>query len=398
MLFDYFKRKHQQNLPDHLNHILKEYQKSRWIDPAFKNKICYAPYTAMNFDQTGNITVCCYNRNKILGHYPGQTIAEAWNNTNRADIMASLEKYDFSCGCDFCLDSIETGAISSALLNYYDEFHKDINKDGSPSVFTFEINNICNLECIMCGGNWSSAIRQNREGIPALKSPYDDAFVKQVRDYIPSLKTMNFLGGEPFLIPLYFHIWEDIAEINKEIRVNITSNGTILNEKAKYVIHNLLNCRISLSIDSLDPKNYEYIRKNASFNILMQNIEWLLEEKKLVSLSVCPMIQNWHDIPDIIRFCENNNLDIYFNYVFQALGENIIGIHTNGIKTFIGNSDDSLFKPRPLPELIPEFSLNNAPVELLNKIVTYYDKFEFDKKYQLQFDHLKNYIRLQMKH
>ena len=45
--------------------ILAEYKAIR----VTKNTsiFCHAPFTSMNFEQNGNVTVCCYNRKYVLG-------------------------------------------------------------------------------------------------------------------------------------------------------------------------------------------------------------------------------------------------------------------------------------------------------------------------------------------
>ena len=68
----------------------------------------------------------------------------------------------------------------------------------------------------MCGGKWSSAIRKNREGLPPLKNHYDKDFVKQIREFLPFLREARFIGGEPFLINLYYDIWEAITESSQQ--------------------------------------------------------------------------------------------------------------------------------------------------------------------------------------
>src|SRR6185295_19977224 len=73
-----------------------------------------------------------------------------------------------------------------------------------PKLMEFEISNVCNLECTMCTGFFSSSIRHNREHLPPIKTPYDDAFVRQLEPFVPHLKAARFLGGEPFLIRTYY--------------------------------------------------------------------------------------------------------------------------------------------------------------------------------------------------
>lgn len=354
---------------------------------------------SMNFDQTGNVTACCFNRTFVLGKYPEQSVAEIWAGKSAEALRRAMEENSFDLGCQQCEKMIGEGNEESVLIKHFDDYYEFLppqKKETSllrrifnfspqpelppPTVFEFEISNTCNLECIMCGGKWSSAIRANRERLPVIKSPYDENFVSQVRGFLPSLKRANFLGGEPFLISLYFDIWESIIAINPSVDVAITSNGTVINDRAKKIIDRLPKCRITLSIDSLQKSTWEKIRVNGNFETLRKNIDYLLGTGKLVSFSVCPMIQNRMEIPEIIAFCVDHNLDIFFNIVHEPLGGRVAGIHQS--------ANEELKHDTNRQHLIPETSLMFLSSKELNDLINYYQTFKFSGRPQVQFNSL----------
>jgi MoaA/NifB/PqqE/SkfB family radical SAM enzyme len=57
-----------------------------------------------------------------------------------------------------------------------------------------------------------------------------------------------------------------IARLNPGIEVSIQTNGTILNDEVKQAIERL-RATINISVDALDPANYERIRVNAKFEL-----------------------------------------------------------------------------------------------------------------------------------
>ncbi len=349
----------------------------------------------MNFDQTGNVTSCCFNRTHVLGNYPKQSLHEIWTGNKAAALRSAMKHNSFALGCQQCERMIDEGNEESVLIKHFDDYYAFLPEAPSkitqvknfllsrkssilpaPAVFEFELSNTCNLECIMCGGKWSSAIRNNREKLPVIKNPYDDNFVLQLKDFLPTLKRANFLGGEPFLISIYYNIWETIIEVNPAIDVAITSNGTLINDRAKNIIDKLPNCRITLSIDSLVAATWEKIRVNGKFETLKKNIDYLLNTGKLMSFSVCPIIQNRMEIPAIVSFCVKNNLDIYFNIVYEPLGGRLDGIHQ---------------KPGGMPsleKLIPETSLQFLPADELSELIAFYQTFSFPGRQQQQFKSL----------
>jgi MoaA/NifB/PqqE/SkfB family radical SAM enzyme len=177
---------------------------------------------------------------------------------------------------------------------------------------------------------------------------------------------------------LYYQLWEAIAEINPTVQLRVTTNGTVLNERIKNLFSVLPNARLLISLDSLTKEIYETIRVNASFPQVFANIQYWLSQKKVETILVCPMIPNWQEIPEILRFCENHRVGVYFNTVTGALGGRIAGIHQNVQK------DESF--------LIPEFSLYKAPRELLSEIINYYQGFTFSTGYQQQWQGLINLL------
>ncbi|MEJ5268527.1 MAG: radical SAM protein, partial [Bacteroidales bacterium] len=185
-------------------------------------------------------------------------------------------------------------------------------QSGYPSSMEFQLDNICNLECIMCSGEYSALIRKNREkGTPYI-SPYDENFVNQIKKYIPYLKQASFTGGEPFLIEIYYQIWNLIQILNPHLQIYVSTNGTILNDKIKKYLDKL-NFNFTISIDSLQKDNYEKIRRNASLEKTLENIDFFIRYAKTKNLNiniksvVTPF--NYKDIPEVLEFCNNNQIN-----------------------------------------------------------------------------------------
>lgn len=356
--------------------IINQFNASRKIKNP--STLCYAADISLNFEQTGHVTACCFNRSYVLGKWPEESIMDIWTGKKVKALRMALQNNSLALGCEQCRVMLHDGNFESALISQFDNYIPRVNgmvaeTSGEfymPTLFEFELSNTCNLECIMCGGKWSSAIRKNREKLPSLKSPYDDRFVGQVRECIPMLKRANFLGGEPFLISIYYDIWEDIVELNPSMEVAITSNGTTLNKRAKRIIEGLDNVKLTLSIDSLDKSTYEIIRRNADFDLVRENIDYLLQTGKLVSFSVCPMIQNRMEIPSIIEFCEHHGIDIFFNVVNGPLGGRLKSIHKDPSEK---QEDESL---------LPETSMRFLESSTLQETIDHYRSFRFKKHYQ----------------
>lgn len=331
---------------------------------------CLAPLTTINFDTLGTARVCCYNSTFTLGTYPDNTINELWNNKKRYQFIDQLKQKSFPTGCSRCKLQAATGNISNALFSNFDKY--DNNVSDYPIALEFEFGNICNYECIMCGGKWSSSIRKNREKLPPLNSPYDDNFILQLTPFLRHAKILNFLGGEPFLTPLYYKIWDILKEIKSLASIFVTTNGSILTDKVKkYIDQN--NLSLIVSLDSLDKNCYEFIRKNSNFNLVMNNINFLLNEKRLSSIAFCPMIQNIKELPNIVNFCIEKNIGLFLNTVIKPLGGPIKGIHSwEKDNEYAWISDTRKDKVTSvLNNEIPPFSLHQLNSEELEDIILF---------------------------
>jgi MoaA/NifB/PqqE/SkfB family radical SAM enzyme len=303
----------------HLPSSIQEYNQTR--EPHLRDSVCFAPQVNLNFEQNGNATACCFNRQFILGTYPQKSIAEIWSGERAKELRSILARNELASGCGLCKSQLEAKNFPGIHARYYDDVVKKNRKSEDslwPQMMEFELSNLCNYECVMCNGFFSSSIRQNQEKIEAKKNPYDEAFVEQIRPFVPHVKVMKFLGGEPFLNPLYYKIWELIIEVNPAIRCSITTNGSILNSKVKTLLSRL-KPGITVSCESLNPKRYESIRVNGDFKNFRKNLDFFMKldfmTQKGLSFAVCPMRQNWMDLPDLLKFADENRMCIEFNTV-----------------------------------------------------------------------------------
>jgi MoaA/NifB/PqqE/SkfB family radical SAM enzyme len=306
--------------------ILESYRASR--DQGTNTRVlCHAPFVSLNFEQSGRVTACCYNRDFVLGTYPEQSVAEIWAGGKARILREAFLEDKNAPGCDLCFHQLESRNFGGVLMRNFDRYGRDKKYRpevdvSTPRVLEFEISNTCNLECVMCGGKWSSSIRANREKLPPVKSPYDRAFVEQIDAFLPSIAAARFLGGEPLLIKRYYEIWERFRDVNPKAELTITTNATIIPPPARALLEEL-RFNFAVSLDAVDPTTFEAIRKNARFDDVMANLDYFLDYRRRrgtwLSITACPMTYNWRVLPEIARFCEERRIGLYFNTVFRPV-------------------------------------------------------------------------------
>ncbi len=297
--------------PDLSKEIIAEYNVARGKPTS--THICHAPFTNMYFNVHGDCAPCWLT---FLDpdSYPKKSIHDIWFGERYQSLRRHLLNYDLRHKCGTCLKNLQGANYTSVLARAY-----DINPvQDYPSMLELELDNTCNLECVMCIGELSSAIRKNRERLPALKSPYDQAFVDQLEEFIPHLKELRFNGGEPFLINWVYKIFEKVEKLNPSLKIVIATNGTVVNYKVKEWLSKL-NIHINFSLDSLTPQIYESIRVNAHYDRVMEHFKFFHDytsrHQRTMCLMVNPMRNNWHEMPDFVRFANSHNINLWFNTI-----------------------------------------------------------------------------------
>lgn len=294
---------------------------------------CSAPSINLHFSQLGVVTACCFNRTHVLGVYPKDSIDDIWHGEPIRDLRSALARYDLTNGCEKCLQQIAARDFGGSHAVFYSIYGRvtaekrvewgmppegDPARAPLPMRLEFNIHNSCNLQCIMCHGLASSSIRVKREGLAPLENPYDDAFAEQLDPYLPYVVETDFMGGEPFMVPVYFTLWQRIARQNPRMKVCILTNGTMLDDRIRNILENL-NCWMHMSIDSVHKRTYEMIRRGASFDRVMEHADYYRELMQQRGLPFywryCPMRVNWREIPDAVQHCNEKGIYLTYNQV-----------------------------------------------------------------------------------
>ena len=153
--------------------------------------------------------------------------------------------------------SVET-FFGNQLLNELEISQKKLVLQSKPRIILITLTNRCNLNCPMCGRGdkiWeiSSQIRN------------------EILRWIPFLELITWQGGEVFLSDSFKSLFEK-ARLNKNLKQIIITNALLIDEgwAEKLVLSN--NVDLTISIDSVNKKTYEYIRRGAKFEGLIKNL------------------------------------------------------------------------------------------------------------------------------
>ena len=236
-----------------------------------------------------------------------------------ASFEEPFESNDLGHGCAYCEWQLAAGAFACLPIYQWDRHPVPSPDPRWPKQMEFAISNTCNLQCVMCNGRLSSAIRARREKLPPLPDPYSPAFFEELRAYLPHLVGARFLGGEPFLQAHCYRIWNMLIEDHIDLPCHITTNGTVYNARVERVLDNL-PMAIAVSVDGFSKgATVERIRVNACYEEIQENLRrfraYTVGRGTSFGLTFCLMRQNWHELGDFCLFADSLSCRVFVNQV-----------------------------------------------------------------------------------
>jgi len=279
---------------------------------------CWAPTVSMYFDQFGSVRACCQNTETLMGSVTTQSIREIWESANTRRMRAALAVGDFSEGCGFCAWQVGQGDEAISFARAFDHLQVHDESPYWPVQMEFSMSNACNLQCVMCNGDWSSSIRAHREHRAPLPEVYGERFFDELAEFLPHLTKVNILGGEPFLGKEPLRLMEMLAGLDEPPQVAVTTNGTQWSPRIEGICERL-PLSFVVSLDGITKETYESIRVGSDFDAVLRNIdrfrEYAARHGTAVSLAHCLMRPNWHQFAQLLRFAEDREMLVGMNEV-----------------------------------------------------------------------------------
>ena len=293
---------------------VKAYNESRFIEPTY---LCHAPFNNMYFNTYGHVAVCWKTFDKPVKYSEKKTLKDIWNSGKFRRLRQHIKDNDLHYRCRTCEKHLKNGNFVNVLARAYD---KEFELTEWPSILEFELENTCNLGCTMCTGMLSSVIRKDVDKLPPLVTPYGDKFIRELREFMPHLKEARFNGGEALLIKMNYQIFDMAFELNPGLRMILATNGTVLTSKVKDYLERG-NFHLNISMDGFSKEIYESIRLKGNFDRLMENFVWFkdycLDNDRSLCVMVNPMRQNWWEMIDSFKFCNENSAFLCYNTIID---------------------------------------------------------------------------------
>lgn len=282
--------------------------------PPTAGPLCRAPFSSLHLDPSGNVRVCELNSMAMLGNVASARLPDLWRGAVIGRIRSALDHHDLSVGCEGCIAPIEAGDRANAHAAYYDRFTLDDPAPAWPKQLELSLSNACNLQCEMCNGDLSSAIRAHREGLPPLPKVYDEQFFSDLAEFLPHLERVTFIGGEPFIGPESRRVLDLLADLGQPISINVSTNGTALTPQVERWFR-ALPIELCVSLDAATKATYDTIRVGSDWDLVMANLDRFADLASTLSVSICLMTTNWHEFGAFLDMAEDRGIMAHVNVV-----------------------------------------------------------------------------------
>lgn len=315
-----------------------------------QDTFCSIPWLHLHATTTGEIAPCCISDPKLpLGDLKTQDLNDIINGQKMKTMRLNMLSNQPCSECVKCYDVESANMVSRRQLenqrwaHLQDTIVKNTNRDGSinsfaPTSVDLRLNNICNLKCRTCSGQYSNQLAVEEKKIfnnsinfnKTLTSDQRMRIFNKIIKVIDQTEVVYFAGGEPLIMREHYAILDRLISLGKtNLEIFYNTNFTNLTYKDKNVLDywkQFSNIKIAASIDG-HGKTLEYTRHGAIWELIQHNLQMLNEQCPHVNFTVTSTVsllsaesimelqQQWHTqgILNIDKFAIHPVLEPYLN-------------------------------------------------------------------------------------
>ena len=338
---------------------------------------CMHPFTGLATREDGAIKACC--RSHPVGFIQENTLEEIWNNDTMCRMRSQLLNNERPPECMPCFELEDQGVeslrqrhveqrIPESRVTLYPNALSKLNDDFTMPfdipTMELKLNNLCNLKCRMCHpadstswNDWAEVKefykkeksiifdlveKHNLERKPFLDEFQDNPkWWTSLEKLLPYFRRVEFAGGEPLMDPQHYKILDMLAPYGHQIEIKYATNLSMLGKGDRNVHEywpKFKSIAVNVSIDGYKD-SYEYVRGNASWNQLIENIK-TIQKIPNISRIVGAMTVQVSNILDMDKLIE---------YFLDDLG---IVFHTHRV------SYPNVLSIQVLPQSLKDLAIN----------------------------------------
>lgn len=281
---------------------------------------CVIPFTKSFVLSNGSYRDCCQTEPTLISR-PGETFEDWWNGDAINNIRDQMFTAEALSQCKSC--TIKEQIHGNSLRLAVNKEVESVTRGVLPQGWHIMFGNVCNLACWICSEKFSSTIAQHKKSLEILPADFVDP-EQQFLQAWPTLRenilksyqchstvTITMLGGEPVYNKHALEFIEHLVTtgLSKLTRLEITTNGTILNNKLLSLLdkQNWQYICVFISVDAIGAKA-EWLRYGCKWSTVEQNINHYRDIANYVEIQTVVSILNINDLHAVEEFCVNARL------------------------------------------------------------------------------------------
>ena len=327
--------------------FLSDAEKAQELLDGISPSMCLAKWKQVSLHLTTGKTNSCYH--PPLHQIDASTLANnpsALHNTPYKKLQRKkMLEGDKPDECSYCWNIEAQGNLSDrhyrsgepwAMKDFDNITKQPWDQDITPSYVEVDFNHNCNLKCMYCSPQYSTAWEKeiekhgayptstphnapeyftgNRKPIPnSQHNPYVDAFWKWWPKLYPELEHFRMTGGEPLMDRNTYRVFDDVLQNPKpNLHLAVTSNFAVdqrlwdkyidyvkrLTDDTPYVEH----FQQYVSVDDLGERA-EYMRDGLDFPVFWDRVNQFLNEvpqRSTINFIITMTNLNAHTMPTLV--------------------------------------------------------------------------------------------------
>ncbi len=297
---------------------------------------CILPWINQEARTNGEIGVCCVMQETVpdMNLADGATLKDAWDSKWLADLKEDFLAGEKPKACYNCWNEEDAG-IDSKRLRELRKFahHVDDLEHAKPKSMDLKLGNICNTKCRICTGFASSQwvpeeIERDGDtnqfaqlmGRLGRWPELNEKFWDDIESQIEEVESLEFFGGEPFLIKRHFDILQTLVDKGraKDITLSYNTNGSIYPEQHMDLLKQFKDVQVFFSIDGVGER-FNYIRHPQQFDEVMENY-WKFKNTDFIRTNIFYTVSifNIMYMDELLQYQMEHNIEteIHFNMVY----------------------------------------------------------------------------------
>lgn len=294
--------------------------------------LCMIPFTRAYVYVNGLFRTCC-NTQEIMAGEDDQSFQDWWRGSIMQDFRQQLASDQLPQACEKCALSERMHGSSLRMSANQQNADADLvmqSCQDSPNSWHVMFGNTCNLACWTCSENASSVIATHKTKLRMIPADFEDpnqrflaAWPKIKHGILQSYQhhdtvSISVLGGEPTYNPVVLDFLQELVQdgVSKRTRIEITTNGTKLNDRIGALLHknNWQYLNLFVSVDAVGDLA-EAVRYGSDWSRVDHNIGHYATTVDNLEIHTMVSILNLQGLPQLRHYCQSKNLSQHLHTV-----------------------------------------------------------------------------------